>query len=164
MVNEEIRASRVRVVVNGKADVVDKKTALKMAEDQGMDLICVDPRPSEPVCIIEDYKKYTYEKMKKEKESRKKAKASIQELKEIRISPDIQENDLKTKAKNINRMLKENNKVKLTITYRGRTIRLIKDGPERLSCLADMISEKFKVDKPAKIEGNNVSMIVAPVK
>lgn len=164
MVNEEIRASRVRVVLNGKADVVDKKTALKMAEDQGMDLICVDPRPSEPVCIIEDYKKYTYEKMKKEKESRKKAKASIQELKEIRISPDIQENDLKTKAKNIDRMLKENNKVKLTITYKGRTIRLIKDGPERLGCLADMISEKFKVDKAAKIEGNNVSMIVAPVK
>lgn len=166
MINNEIKAKEVRLVGDEGtgARVISTVEALRLADEQGLDLICVSDHGEIPVVKIGDYNKFIYEKQKKEKENKKKAKMNSQELKEIQISDSIAENDLKTKAKNIDRILKEGDKVKLVIKYKGRMARYVSEGVERIEALEQMVTFKHRIDKPAKIEGNTVSMVVSPLK
>ena len=166
MINTEIKAKQVRLVNSETkgASIVNTVDALRDAEEQGLDLICINGSGDIPVVMIGDYSKYLYEKQKKEKENKKKAKLNSQEIKEIQISDSIAENDLKTKAKNIDRILKEGDKVKLSIRYKGRMARYVSEGVERIEALEQMVTFKHKIDKPAKIEGTTVSMVISPLK
>ena len=162
MVNEEIKAKEVRLIMEGKNDVLKLEEALKMAQEEGLDLICINTKSDIPVCKIEDYNKYLYEQKKKEKEMKKKSKMTMVETKEIRISDSIEINDLRTKAKMIDKFLSNKNKVRLVIRYRGRAIAHINEGGKKLENLTNLISVPYQVDTPSKILGNQVLMIVAP--
>lgn len=166
MINNEIKAKEVRLVGDEEKGVrvISTVEAQKLADEQGLDLICISNHGDIPVVKIGDYNKFIYEKQKKEKENKKKAKLNSQELKEIQISDSIAENDLKTKAKNIDRILKEGDKVKLSIRYKGRMARYVSEGIEKVENLEQLVTYKHKIDKPAKIEGNTVSMVVSPLK
>ena len=165
MINTEIKAKEVRLVTEGEGAVIVKTVdALRDAEEQGLDLICINNSGDIPVVKIGDYNKFLYEKQKKEKENKKRAKMNSQELKEIQISDSIAENDLKIKAKNIDRILKEGDKVKLSIRYKGRMARYVSEGVEKIEELEQLVTFKHKIDKPAKIEGNTVSMVISPLK
>lgn len=162
MVNEEIKVKEVRVVTDGGNEVLKLKDALNKAKEEGLDLICINPNLDIPICKIGDYNKYLYEQKKKDKEKKKKAKMAKVETKEIRISDSIEINDLRTKAKMIDKFLSNKNKVRLVIRYRGRAITHINEGGKKLENLTNLISVPYQVDTPSKILGNQVSMIVAP--
>lgn len=166
MINTEIKTKEVRLVSEEHkgTTVVKTEDALREAQEQGLDLICVSTQGDIPVVKIGDYSKYCYEKQKREKENKKKAKQNSQELKEIQISDSIAENDMRTKAKNVDRLLKEGNKVKLSIRYKGRMMKFINEGPKRIEALKEMVSINYKIDKPVRIDGNTVSMVLAPAK
>ena len=164
MVNNEIKAKQVRLVNDETKGVtlLDTEEAIKLAEEQGLDLICINEKGDIPVVKIGDYKKFLYDKHKKEKDNKKKARLNSQEIKEIQISDVIAEHDLLIKAKNADRIIKEGNKVRLVIRYRGRAVKMIKQGPEKLLQLADIMQSNFKIDAEPKIEGNRVTMLVSP--
>lgn len=166
MINNEIKSEMVSVVNNdGKGVKVMKLTeAMKIAESQGLDVICINDKADTPIVKIMDYGKFQYEKAKRAKDNKKKARLNAQDTKEIVISDSIAEHDLMIKAKNIDRILKDGDKVRLTIRYKGRSVRLINQGPEKLQALTNYITANYKVDKAPKIEGNKVTMCVAPVK
>lgn len=138
--------------------------AIELAESTGEDVVLLSNKDDIPVVKIADYSKMLYEQHKKEKENKRKAKLNAQENKEIQISDSIAEHDLVIKAKNVDRLLSENHKVTLVIRYKGRTVRMIDRGPSKLRKLAELVSEQFKVDKVPTIEGNRVSMVLAPIK
>ena len=165
-VNSEIISQQVKLVDNGDnkgVQLISRAEALQLAEKQGLDLVALNDDEI-PVVKIVDYNKFMYEKHKKEKENKKKAKLNSQELKEIRITESIADNDLKTKAKNIDRILKDGDKVKMSIRYRGRSIKNISGGTEKLKKLLSLVTFSYKIDKDIKTEGNTVSMIIAPLK
>lgn len=165
MINEEIKAKVINLVSNENHLVeMSRDEALKLAEESGQDLICLNECKGIPVCKIGDYNKLVYEKQKKAKENQKKARLNSQTTKEIRISENIAENDLKTKAKNIDRILKEGDKVTISIRYKGRTIRHIADGPSKIQKLASLVSEKYITEKTPVISGNQVFMLISPYK
>ena len=162
MINNEIKAKEVRLITENGNDVIKTAEAIIMAEDEGLDLICINPNVDVPICKIGDYSKYLYEQKKKEKETKKKSKLTQVETKEIRISDSIEINDLKTNAKMIDKFLTSKNKVRLTIHYRGRAITYINEGAKKLENLTNFVSVPFIVDTPSKIMGNQVSMTIAP--
>ena len=162
LVNEEIKTKEVRLVTDTSSDVISTKEALGKAEEAGLDLICVSMNGNIPVVKILDYSKYLYELKKKEKEAKKKSKATQVETKEIRIGDSIEINDLKTKAKMIDKFLTSKNKVKLTIRYKGRAIAHINEGAKKLENLTDLVTVEFAIENPAKIFGNTVSMTIMP--
>lgn len=164
MINEEIKSVEVRLVQGSESNVISTKEAIEIAEKEGLDLVCINDKVEIPIVIIEDYGKYCYEKLKKEKENKKKARENKQDLKEIQITESTALNDLRTKAKNIDRILKDGDKARLSIRYKGRTIRNISGGPEKLNSLIALITVPFNIDRPIKIEGNTVSTIVTPIK
>lgn len=166
MVNFEIKAEYVVVVSNENDGIVEMKLtdAVALAEKTGEDVILLNAKGDKPVVKIGDYNKFLYEKQKKEKENRKKARMNSQETKEIRISDAIAQHDLEIKAKNADRMLGDGDKVMLVIRYKGRSIRFIEDGPSKLAQLENLISTEHKIEKTPKIEGNRVYMILAPTK
>lgn len=166
MVNNEIKSKVVNLVTEGQKGVTQMllADAIALAQETDEDVICINEKSDIPVVKIGDYKRFQYEKAKKEKDNRKKARLQAQELKEIVIGDSIAEHDLKIKAKNVDRILKEGDKVKLTIRYKGRSIRLIDQGPEKLQALANLISVDYNIDKTPKIEGNRVTMIISPKK
>ena len=163
MINEEIKAVEVRLVDEEKGSYIIKTSeALKMAEEAELDLICISQNGEMPVVKIGDYSKYCYEQKKKAKDNAKKAKMNSQDTKEIQITENTADNDLKTKAKHIDRFLTNNDKVRLSIKYKGRSIRNINGGHVKLSNLMAYITVGYKVDKPSTIEGNTVSVILSP--
>ena len=162
MINNEIKSKKVRLIIGDKNEVIETCEAIKKATDEGLDLICINPNVEIPICKIGNYSKYLYEQKKKEKEAKKKSKLTKIETKEIRISDSIEINDLRTKAKMIDKFLTSKNKVKLTIRYRGRAVAYINEGIKKIENLTDLISVPFIVDTSAKIIGNQVSMIIAP--
>lgn len=166
MINNEIKSEVVNVIQeNGKGLLkMNLSDAIKVAEEQGYDVICVNTNNDIPVVKIADYGKFQYEKSKKEKEHKKKARLNAQQLKEIVISDSIAEHDLEIKAKNADRIINEGNKVKLTIKYRGRTVKLINNGPEMLQNLVKKMTSNYNIDKTPKIEGNKVTMVISPRK
>lgn len=162
MINEEIRDREVRLVgENGEQlGVMPSKAALELAIEKNLDLVKIAPKAEPPVCKIMDYGKYKFEASKREKEARKNQK--IVSLKEVRLSPNIDDHDFYTKAKNAIKFLKEGNKVKVTVRFRGREVHHAKLGENILLRFGEECSEVGTMDKRPKLEGRNMTMILSP--
>ncbi len=160
MINEQIRDREVRVIdENGvQLGIMDSKEALRLAKEADLDLVKVAPTANPPVCKIIDYGKYRYEQARKEKEARKKQKTV--EIKEIRLSPNIDENDLKTKVNNARKFISKGNKVKITLRFRGREMAHMQDSRCILENVADELSDIAAVDRPIKQEGRSLTILL----
>lgn len=161
-INEEIRDREIRLIGEDgeQLGVVSLREAQSMAEEKNLDLVKISPNAKPPVCKVMDYGKYKYELSKKEKEARKKQK--IVTLKEIRLTPKIDENDLKTKAKRANEFLAAGDKVKVAVRFRGRELVNPDSGKGVLEKFAELISENGVIDKKPKLEGRNMVMFLNP--
>lgn len=166
MINYEIKSDVVNLVSekHGGLTKINTSDAIKIAEEEGLDLVCINSKSDIPVVKIMDYNKYMYDKAKKEKENKKKARLNSQELKEIQLSDSIALHDLKVKAANIDRLLTAGNKVKVVIKYKGRSIRLIGQGPNKLIEVTKLLKSFYKIDKEPYISGNQVIMILSKTK
>ena len=164
MVNEKIREREVRLVdENGQMlGIVPTREALAKAEEAGLDLVCVSPKAVPPVCKIIDYGKYRYEQARKDKEAKKKQKTI--EIKEIRMSPNIDTNDLNTKIAAARKFLEKGNKVKVSIRFRGREMAHTQESKPMLDDFAAQLSDIANVDKPAKMEGRFMTMFLTEKK
>lgn len=162
--NEEIREKEIRVVgpESEQLGIMSSREALAIAETKELDLVMIAPQAKPPVCRIMDYGKYLYELQKKEKEARKKQKVTV--MKEVRVSPNIEDNDLNVKAKNAEKFLNDGDKVKVTVRFRGREAEHSHFGREILIKFAERLSEVGLVEKEPKLEGRNMIMILTPKK
>ncbi len=160
-INEQIRANKVQLIdENGeKKGVVSLNEALDLAYDKKLDLVMVSPNPDIPVCKIMNYGKYKFEQAKKEKEARKKQK--VLEVKEIRITPNIEQHDFEFKAKNARKFLQDGNKVRITLKFRGRELNYIKLGEAVLQKFIDELSDISMPEKKPMLEGKNMFIILA---
>jgi len=136
------------------------RDALRLAEEKQQDLVEIAPAAKPPVCRIMDFGKYKYEQSKREKEARKKQK--IISVKEIKMRPNIEDHDFEVKAKNAIRFLKDGDKVKATVIFRGREIVHTQIGQQLLKRLAEDLKELSNVERVPKLEGKNMIMILAP--
>lgn len=161
--NEEIRDKEVRVIsADGEQlGIMSAKEALKKAEEKNLDLVKIAPQAQPPVCKIMDYGKYRFEQTKKEKESKKNQR--IIETKEIRLSLNIDTHDFDTKANQAMKFLKTGHKVKVSIRFRGREMTHPQIGEETMKKFAEVCSELSSVEKPAKLEGRQMLMFLAPL-
>lgn len=164
-INEQIRAREVRLIdaEGEQAGIVPIAEARKLAKEAGSDLVEVAPNSNPPVCKILDYGKYKFEQEKRLRESKKKQK--LVKLKEIRMQPKIEKHDLEFKTKHVMEFLNEGNKVKVTIRFRGRELAHTELGKDVLLKIIDMLNEleaDFVVDRPPKMEGRFMSMILNP--
>ncbi|GAF67044.1 translation initiation factor IF-3 [Bacillus sp. TS-2] len=162
LVNEGIRAREVRLIgANGdQIGVKSKFEALEMAQNVNLDLVCVAPNAKPPVCRIMDYGKFRYEQQKKEKEARKKQK--VINVKEVRLSPTIEDNDFNTKLRNARKFLEKGDKVKAAIRFRGRAITHSQIGKDVLERLAKECEDVAVVESKPKMEGRSMFLILAP--
>ena len=160
-INEEIRAREVRVVSadNDQLGIMSVRDALAMAEEQHLDLVEVAPNGKPPVCRIMNYGKYRYEQQKREKEAKKKQKTFT--LKEVKLRPHIEDHDFYVKLKNAAKLLGDGNKVKVTIMFRGRELSQPELGLNVLTRFAGELTDQAVVEKEAKLEGRNMTMILA---
>lgn len=138
------------------------RDAQKAAEEEGLDLVKVAPQAKPPVCKIIDYGKYRYEMARKEKDAKKKQKTV--EVKEIRMSPNIDVNDLNTKSNAARKFLKKGNKVKITLRFRGREMAHVGDSRHILEDFAKNLEDVAVVEKAPKLEGRNMSLVLAEKK
>ena len=162
-INEHITAPVVRVVGDGmEPKIYDTRDALRMAYDQGLDLVEISPNAQPPVCKIIDYQKFTYELKKKKKEM--KAKSSKVVIKEIRLSPQTDDHDFEFKLNHAIRFLKEGNKVKVDIFFKGRSILYKEQGEAQLLKFAEALLEYGKPEQMPKLEGKRMLMLIAPKK
>lgn len=161
-INEDIRAKEVRTVdVNGdQLGILPIKEALRRAHEADVDLVEVAPSAKPPVCRIMDYGKFRYEQSKREKEAKKKQK--IINIKETKLRPNIEEHDLQVKTKNVLRFLKDGDKVKVTVMFRGREMAHLNLGKKLLEKVAQIVGDNAIIEKEAKVEGRNMTMILAP--
>jgi len=161
-INEEIREKEVRLIdVDGtQLGIVPIKKALEIANERRLDLVNVAPTANPPVCRILDYGKYKYELTKKEKEARKNQK--IINVKEIRLTPNIEEHDLQVKANRAIEFLKDGDKVKVSVRFKGREMGHTEMGEEVLKDFLKLVDEYGKVEKEAKMEGRNLVVILVP--
>ena len=161
-INEEIRAPQVRTINgNGEAlGIIPIEEALRMAQEQELDLVEVAPDADPPVCRIMDYGKYLFEKRKKSKKS----KTHTSALKEIKLRPKIGQHDFEFKSKHVARFLNDGDKVKATIMFRGREMDFTEQGQMLLMRLADAHKEYSTIERMPKLEGRNMIMILAPTK
>lgn len=162
MINEEIRDKEVRLIDSDGSmlGIYPIKEAQKMAIAKNLDLVKIAPQAEPPVCKIMDYGKYLFELTKREKEARKNQR--VMNVKEVRLSPSIEDHDFQFKLKNAIRFLKSGDKVKVTLKFRGREMNYTALGEEILSKFAESISEVGVVDKAPKLEGRNMIMFVNP--
>ena len=160
MINEQIRDKEVRVIgENGEMiGVMSSKEAYKLAQEAELDLIKIAPTAQPPVCKIADYGKYKYEQIRREKEARKKQKTI--EVKEIRLSPNIDTNDLNTKVNQARKFVSGGNKVKVAVRFRGRELAHTAVGKTILEDFAQKLSDIAVIDKPAKLEGKSMVMFL----
>ena len=135
---------------------------MKIAEEEELDLVMVAPGAKPPVCKIIDYGKYRYELARKEKEAKKKQKTI--EIKEIRMSPNIEANDLNTKMNAAKKFLAKGNKVKITLRFRGREMAHIKETRHVLDDFAEALADVAVIEKPSKQEGRTISMVLSEKK
>jgi len=160
-VNEEIRAKEVRVVSpeGEQLGIMSVRDALKIAQDKELDLVEVAPNAKPPVCRIMDYGKYRYEQSKREREARKKQK--VIEVKEIRMTPKIESHDFQVKVKAAQKFLKDGDKVKAIIRFRGREIVHAELGKSLLMQLYESVKDHALLEREPKIEGKNMIMILS---
>lgn len=161
-INEEIRDKEVRLIGadGSQMGIVSGKEALDAANEKGLDLVKIAPQAVPPVCKIMDYGKYKFELSKKEKETRKNQK--VVNIKEVQLSPSIDTNDFNTKCNHAMRFLKGGDKVKVTVRFRGREVSHSKIGEVLLERFAETVKELGTVERPAKLEGRNMTMFLAP--
>lgn len=161
LINEQIRFAEVQVITSDgeKLGKMSTKAAIDIAEDRGLDLVLVSPNPENPVCKLLDYSKYKFEMAKRAKEAKKNQKTI--ETKEVRLSPNIDKHDLEVKAKMANKFINSGNKVKVTMRFRGRELNFINQGKEIMNNFQELI-ENSQIEKPAKMEGRNLTMFLAP--
>ncbi|MEW6423475.1 MAG: translation initiation factor IF-3 [Bacillota bacterium] len=161
-VNEEIRAKEVRVIdVNGnQLGIMPIAAALRLAEEKELDLVEVAPQAKPPVCRLMDYGKFKYEQSKREKEAKKKQR--VINVKEVKMRLNIEDHDFLVKAKSAERFLRDGDKVKATIMFRGREIVHTQLGQVLLSRLAEHVKDISTVERQPKLEGKNMIMILAP--
>lgn len=160
MINEQIRDREVRLVgENGEQlGIMSAKDAFKLAKEAELDLVKIAPTAKPPVCKIIDYGKYRYELARKEKEAKKKQK--VIEVKEVRMSPNIDDNDLNTKMNAARKFLEKGNKVKVTLRFRGREMAHMSKSKHMLDDFAQTLSDIAVVDKPAKVEGRSIVLFL----
>ena len=163
-INEQIRDREVRVIssTGEQLGIMSAKDALKKAEEKNLDLVKIAPTAKPPVCKIMDYGKYRFEQAKREKEARKNQK--VVEIKEIRLSLNIDTHDFQTKVNHAEKFLKAGNKVKVTVRFRGREKAPPELGLTSMEKFAEACSEFSSIEKPAKLEGRQMLMFLAPVK
>ncbi|MCI6638148.1 MAG: translation initiation factor IF-3 [Lachnospiraceae bacterium] len=164
MINEQIRDREVRLIgENGEQlGIMSSREAFQKAQDAGLDLVKVAPMAKPPVCKIVDYGKYRYEQARREKEARK--KQHIVDIKEIRMSPNIDANDLNTKVGAARKFLTKGDKVKVTIRFRGREMAHMNASRPVLDNFAKQVEDIAVLEKPAKIEGRNMSIVLGQKK
>ncbi len=160
MINEQIRDREIRLIgSNGEQlGIMSAREAMKIAQEAELDLVKIAPTAKPPVCKIIDYGKYKYEQTRKEKEARKKQKTV--EIKEVRLSPNIDTNDLNTKINNAKKFISKGNKVKVTLRFRGREMAHVQQSRHILDDFAQTLADVAVVEKPAKMEGRAMSMIL----
>ena len=160
-INGQIRAREVQLIsdTGEKLGVVPLNKALDIAGEKKLDLVLVSPNAQTPVCKIMNYGKYRFEQSKKEKEAKKKQK--IQETKELRITPNIEEHDFGFKAKNARKFLEDGNKVRITVRFRGRELNNTKMGENVLNDFIKALEDIAVVEKSPKLEGKNMFVILA---
>ena len=159
--NEQIRDKEVRLIgENGEQlGIMSSKEAQKLAREAELDLVKIAPMAKPPVCKIIDYGKYRYEQARKEKEAKKKQK--VIEIKEVRLSPNIEENDLNTKVSAARKFIQKGNKVKITLRFRGREMSHMNNSRHILEEFAEKLSDTAVVDKPSKVEGRSLVMFLS---
>lgn len=160
MINEQIKDKEIRLIGEDgeQLGIVSSKDALKLAKEANLDLVKIAPTAKPPVCKIIDYGKYRYELARKEKEAKKKQK--VTEVKEIRLSPNIDDNDLATKANHARKFIEKGDKVKVALRFRGREMAHIGGSKQILDDFFAKLSDIAVVEKPAKLEGRNMIMFL----
>ncbi len=160
MINEQIRDKEVRVVGEDgeQLGIMSSRDAMKMAEEAGLDLVKIAPTAKPPVCKIVDYGKYRYELARKEKEARKKQRTI--EVKEIRLSPNIDTNDLNTKINAARKFLSKGDRVKITLRFRGREMAHMANSKHILDDFAQALADISTVEKAPKVEGRAMTMFL----
>lgn len=160
MINEQIRDKEVRVISeNGdQLGIMSARDAMKPAQEAELDLVKIAPTAKPPVCKIIDYGKYRYELARKEKEAKKKQKTV--EIKEVRLSPNIDTNDLNTKVNAARKFISKGDKVKVTLRFRGREMSHMANSKHILDDFAEKLTDIAVVDKPAKVEGRSLVMFL----
>lgn len=164
MINEQIRDREVRLIgENGEQlGIMPAKEAMRLAREADLDLVKVAPTAKPPVCKIIDYGKYRYEMARKEKEARKKQR--IIDIKEVRMSPNIEENDLNTKANAARKFISKGDRVKVTLRFRGREMAHVQHSKHILDDFAQKLADIAVIEKPPKLEGRNMIMFLAEKK
>ena len=161
-INEEIRDKELRVIGSDgtQLGIMSSESALRMAEEQELDLVKIAPNSTPPVCKIMDYGKFRFEQLKKEKEAKK--NQHVVEIKEVRMSPNIDTNDFNTKVKSALKFLKDGDRVKVTVRFRGREMAHTSIGHDLLVKFGSDCSEIANVDKAPKLDGRHMSMFLSP--
>ena len=160
MINEQIRDREIRLIGEDgqQLGIMSSREAMKIAREAELDLVKIAPQAKPPVCKIIDYGKYRYELARKEKEAKKKQKTI--EVKEVRLSPNIDSNDLNTKIASARKFLEKGNKVKVTLRFRGREMAHVQSSRHILDEFAKALEDIALVDKPAKMEGRSMAMFL----
>lgn len=161
-INEEIRDSEIRLIsaTGEQLGIMSAAQAQHIADEQGLDLVKISPQATPPVCKLMDYGKFRFEQAKREKEARK--NQHVIEVKEIRMSPGIGENDFNTKLKNGQKFLQGGDRLKVTIRFRGREMAHTNIGEQLLRDFAAKCADIANLDKQPKLEGRNMSMFLSP--
>ena len=159
-INEQIRDKEIRLIGESgeQLGIMSSREALKLAEEAGLDLVKIAPTAKPPVCKIVDYGKYRYELARKEKDAKRKQK--VIEVKEIRMSPNIDTNDLNTKVGAARKFLEKGNRVKVTLRFRGREMAHMSTSKHILDDFAQMLSDIAVVEKMPKVEGRSMTMFL----
>ena len=161
-INEEIRDSEIRLIsaTGEQLGIMSAAQAQHIADEQGLDLVKISPQAVPPVCKIMDYGKFRFDQLKKEKEARKNQR--VVEIKEIRMSPGIDTNDLNVKMRNAMKFLKEGNRVKVTVRFRGREMAHTDIGEQLLIRFGEGCAEVANVDKKPKLDGRFMTLFLSP--
>ncbi len=162
MINEEIRAKEVRVIdTDGTMlGIMPTDKAMELAGEKKLDLVNISPNANPPVCKILDYGKYRYELQKREKEAKKKQK--VAQVKEIRLSTFIEDHDIQVKANTASKFLKDGDKVKVSLRFRGRERDYAARGMEVMKSFAEVVSEVGVIEKKPLFEGRSLTMVLGP--
>ncbi len=162
MINEQIRDKEIRLISNDgeQLGIMSARDAQKIADERSLDLVKISPQAKPPVCKIMDYSKYKFDMAKREKEARKKQK--IVAVKELRLSPNIDTHDIQVKVKNAIKFLKEGNKVKVSIRFRGRELGRTETAVSIMNDFAAQVEEYGTIEKPPKMEARTMAMFLAP--
>ncbi len=164
MINEQIKDREVRLIGEGgeQLGIMPVREAMKIAQEAELDLVKIAPTAKPPVCKIIDYGKYKYELVRKEKEAKKKQKTV--EIKEIRLSPNIDTNDLNTKINAAKKFISKGNKVKITLRFRGREMAHMQSSKHILDDFAEQLADIATVEKAPKLEGRSISIVLTEKK